>query len=189
MARAVLALLVLLAVGGPASARIPEGQLSGHAPVSAGRASPGVAGFRSLSSLEQQIVVVVNQQRARHGLGPLRISRRLAVAARGHSLSMAEHGYFAHESFDGSPFWLRIKAAYPALPGRAWAAGENLAWASPELTAAQTVDMWLKSPQHRQNLLAPRWREVGIGSVRALAAAGVYEGLDVTIVTADFGAR
>jgi uncharacterized protein YkwD len=102
---------------------------------------------------------------------------------------MAEHGYFAHEAFDGSAFWVRIKAVYPALRGRWWAAGENLAWASPELTASETVDMWLKSPQHRQNLLAPRWREVGIGGVRALAAAGVYEGLDVTIVTADFGVR
>ena len=38
-------------------------------------------------------------------------------------------------------------------------------------------------------MLAPRWREVGIGGVRALAASGVYEGLDVTIVTADFGVR
>ena len=70
-----------------------------------------------------------------------------------------------------------------------WAAGENLAWASPELSAAEAVDMWLKSPPHRQNLLAPRWREVGIGGVRALAASGVYEGLDVTILTADFGVR
>jgi uncharacterized protein YkwD len=182
MARALLVLVVLLAVGAPASAHVSD-QPTGS------RNTARVRGVRALSDLEQQVVAAVNQQRVRRGLVPLRVSRQLSVAARGHSLSMAEHGYFAHESYDGSAFWVRIKATYPALRGRSWAAGENLAWASPELSAAEAVDMWLKSPPHRQNLLAPRWREVGIGGVRALAAAGVYEGLDVTIVTADFGVR
>jgi len=182
MARAALVLVVLLTVCASASARVSD-QPNGT------RKAARMAGVGALSDLEQQVVAAVNQQRVRRGLVPLRVNRQLAIAARGHSLSMAEHGYFAHESFDGSAFWVRIKAVYPALRGRWWAAGENLAWASPELSAAETVDMWLKSPQHRQNLLAPRWREVGIGGVRALAAAGVYEGLDVTIVTADFGVR
>lgn len=189
MARVALALVMLLAVCGPASARVSEQPLSGNPPVAGSRNTPRMAGVSTLSDLEQQLVVAVNQQRVRRGLVPLRVSRQLSVAARGHSLSMAEHGYFAHESYDGSAFWVRIKAVYPALRGRSWAAGENLAWASPELTAAEAVGMWLKSPQHRQNMLAPRWREVGIGGVRALAASGVYEGLDATIVTADFGAR
>jgi uncharacterized protein YkwD len=189
MARVALALVMLLALGGPASARVSEQPLAGHPPVSGTRHAVRMEGISALSDLEQQLVVAVNHQRVRRGLVPLRISRQLSVAARGHSLSMAEHGYFAHESYDGSAFWVRIKAVYPALRGRIWAAGENLAWASPELTAAEAVDMWLKSPQHRKNLLAPRWREVGIGGVRALAASGVYEGLDATIVTADFGVR
>ena len=64
-----------------------------------------------------------------------------------------------------------------------------MVWASPSLCAAQAIDMWLKSPPHRKNLLTPAWREVGIGGVHALAAPGVYEGLDVTILTADFGVR
>lgn len=182
MARALLVVVILLVVGAPASARVSD-QPTGS------RNAVRVQGVSALSALEQQVVVVVNQQRVRHGLVPLRMNRRLSVAARGHSLSMAEHGYFAHEGYDGSAFWVRIKAAYPVLPGRLWAAGENLAWASPELSAAEAVDMWLKSPQHRQNLLAPRWREVGIGGVRAVAAPGVYDGLDATIVTADFGVR
>jgi len=182
MARALLVLVVLLAVGAPASARVSD-QPTGR------RNAVRVEGVSALSALEQQVVVTVNQQRVRHGLVPLRINRRLSVTARGHSRSRAEHGYFAHEGYDGSAFWVRIKAAYPALPGRSWAAGENLAWASPELSAAEAVDMWLRSPQHRQNMLAPRWREVGIGGIRALAAPGVYDGLDATILTADFGVR
>jgi uncharacterized protein YkwD len=182
MARALLVLVVLLAVGAPASARVSD-QPAGS------RNAVRIQGVSAVSDLERQVVLALNQQRVRRGLAPLRVNRRLSVAARGHSLSMAEHGYFAHESYDGAAFWVRIKATYPALRGRSWAAGENLAWASPELTAAETVDMWLKSPQHRQNMLAPRWREVGIGGVRAVAAPGVYEGLDATIVTADFGVR
>jgi uncharacterized protein YkwD len=182
MARALLVLVVLLAVGAPASARVSD-QPAGS------RNAVRIQGVSAVSDLERQVVLALNQQRVRRGLAPLRVNRRLSVAARGHSLSMAEHGYFAHESYDGAAFWVRIKAAYPALPGRSWAAGENLAWASPELTASETVDMWLKSPQHRQNMLAPRWREIGIGGVRAVAAPGVYEGLDATIVTADFGVR
>jgi uncharacterized protein YkwD len=182
MARALLVLVVLLAVGAPASARVAD-QPAGS------RNAFRSQGVNALSALEQQVVSAVNQQRVRRGLVALRVNRRLSIAARGHSLSMAEHGYFAHESFGGAAFWVRIKAAYPALPGRSWAAGENLAWASPELTATETVDMWLHSPEHRQNLLAPRWREIGIGGVRAPGAPGVYEGLDATIVTADFGVR
>ncbi len=45
------------------------------------------------------------------------------------------------------------------------------------------------APPHRQNILAPEWREIGIGAVHFAAAKGAYGGHAVTIVTADFGAR
>jgi hypothetical protein len=38
-------------------------------------------------------------------------------------------------------------------------------------------------------MLRARYREVGVGAVYARTAPGVYGGLDVTIVTADFGVR
>jgi uncharacterized protein YkwD len=64
-----------------------------------------------------------------------------------------------------------------------------MVWASPQLSAAQAITLWLNSPPHRRNLLAPGWREVGLGAVRAVEAPGVFRGLDVTILTADFGVR
>ena len=64
-----------------------------------------------------------------------------------------------------------------------------MVWSSAELTADQVIEMWLASPPRRKNLLTPAWREVGLGAVHAPAAPGVYEGLDVTILTADFGVR
>jgi uncharacterized protein YkwD len=66
---------------------------------------------------------------------------------------------------------------------------ENLIWSSPVLSADDAIKLWMDSPPHRKNLLTPGWREVGLGAVRALGAPGVYRGLDVTILTADFGVR
>ncbi len=113
----------------------------------------------------------------------------LSLAALGHSQSMALHGYFNHEGRNGSPFWMRIKPKYRPQLGNKWGVGENMVWASPDLSADQAIQMWVNSPPHRKNLLTPAWRDVGLGAVRALDAPGVYEGLDVTILTADFGVR
>jgi uncharacterized protein YkwD len=170
-------------------ALIPAGSAVGSNPPGADSRSVEASGLSSVSSLEGTVVAAINVARRQYGLRPLRMNHVLATAARSHSLSMAEHGYFSHTSLNGAPFWARIKPLYPPLPGRTWSTGENMVWQSPELTAAQVVDMWLRSPVHRKNLLAARWREVGVGGVRALAAPGVFDGLDVTIVTADFGVR
>ena len=49
--------------------------------------------------------------------------------------------------------------------------------------------MWMRARRIARTCSRPAWREVGVGGVRALAAPGVFDGLDVTIVTADFGVR
>jgi uncharacterized protein YkwD len=154
--------------------------------------APAAAAARQMSAvpaLEAEVLKAVNRVRTSRGLVPLRASGALAGAALDHSRSMAAHGFFGHSGADGSAFWVRIKARYRPSPGGRWSVGENLAWASPEPTAREVVDLWMHSAPHRQNLLAPGWREIGLGAVRALAAPGVYDGLDVTIVTADFGVR
>jgi uncharacterized protein YkwD len=168
-------------LGGMQNAARPGGQAS-----VAARSTQRV---EAVADLERQTLVAINDVRRENGLAPVRLNAALASAAREHSLSMAEHGFFRHESWDGTAFWKRIEPMYPQLPGRTWSTGENLVWASPELTARAAVDLWLKSAPHRKNLLAPSWRDVGLGGVRALGASGVYEGLDVTILTVDFGAR
>ena len=51
------------------------------------------------------------------------------------------------------------------LPARAFA--ENLAWGQGELgSPVHTLGMWLASPPHRENLLARRWRDLGIAYER-----------------------
>ncbi len=70
-----------------------------------------------------------------------------------------------------------------------WSVGENIFWETPDTSAASAVGEWMGSPPHRQNILAPEWREIGIGAVHFAAAKGTFGGRAVTIVTADFGAR
>jgi uncharacterized protein YkwD len=102
---------------------------------------------------------------------------------------MATDGYFAHESANGSAFWQRIKLYYSVNGHSYWAVGENLVWASPNLTAKQAVKMWMNSPPHRANLLSTKWREIGLSAVSSSDAPGSYQDMAATIVTADFGVR
>jgi uncharacterized protein YkwD len=184
---AIPAVVAVFAATGSASGAVQvvaSQTAGGRAP----QATVGAQGIPRMHELETQVLVAINDLRRRQGVVPLRLSRALAVAASQHSLSMAEHGFFEHASLDGSPFSKRVEAAYPNTGSR-WAVGENMVWASPGLTARQALELWLSSPVHRDNLLSPAWREIGLGAVHAFVAGGVYDGRDVTILTADFGVR
>ena len=103
---------------------------------------------------------------------------------------MVHSGYFGHESANGGHFAQRIKNFYrPRTARRQWTVGENLIWQARRLTARAAVVSWLASPGHRDNLLKPAFREVGISAVRALGAPGVYGNQPVVVLTVDFGAR
>ncbi len=143
----------------------------------------------SRAALGRGIVGEINALRAKHGLPRLVVSRSLAAAARKHSLEMAREGFFAHDSPSRGSFGDRVKRDYRTAGFRSWRAGENLLWASPDIDARRAVEMWLESPGHRRILLTPAWREVGLSAVHTASAPRVFDGLEVTIVTADFGAR
>jgi uncharacterized protein YkwD len=143
----------------------------------------------ALSQFESSVLVDINRFRTEHGLAKLRLSPQLTSAANAHSEQMAQDGYFAHRSADGSAFSTRLRSFYSASPTQLWAVGENLLWSTGSLTGTRALDMWLASPPHRRNLLDPRWREIGVSAVDEARAPGVYHGLDVTILTTDFGVR
>jgi uncharacterized protein YkwD len=102
---------------------------------------------------------------------------------------MARRGFFGHRSADGASFAARVQRHYGSAGYRYWSIGENLIFASPTIDSSAVIDNWLRSPGHRTVLLAARWRELGISAVRVDAAPGVYRGMEVTILTADFGVR
>jgi uncharacterized protein YkwD len=158
-----------------------------HVVVPALRARPS-GRKRLLSTLELDIVARINAQRTTRGLRPLRVSRGLTAAASYHTQQMGESGFFEHESPNGAAFWRRIERFYPAGRGY-WSVGENLFWESPDTSASSAVREWMKSPPHRQNVLAREWRDIGISAEHFAAAPGVFGGRSVTVVTADFGVR
>jgi uncharacterized protein YkwD len=141
------------------------------------------------TALVRPLLAAINGFRAQHGLKPLRSSVPLARAAEGHAVSMAREGYFSHTSSDGTVFWKRIARSYPQGSYPRWSVGENLLWSQGSPTADQALQMWIASPEHRAIMLTAVYREVGIAAVAASSAPGVYNGLDVTVVAADFGAR
>ena len=143
----------------------------------------------SLSPLESSVLADINAFRTQHELPALRLSAPLTLAARAHTEQMASHGYFAHESADGSAFWRRVQSFYSSSPWHYWSVGENLLWSSPDVDGASALKLWLASPEHRQNLMNPAWRQIGVAAVHAVHAPGVFHGLDVTVVTTDFGVR
>src|SRR2546421_1094414 len=143
----------------------------------------------TLTSLESGVLSELNQIRAQHGLQPLKISARLTAASAQHSREMGTAGYFEHNSNDGTAFWKRIGRWYGSTGYGYWSVGENLLWSSPDVDAHQALELWMNSPEHRANILTPRWREIGISAQHYATAPGTYKGLEVTIITTDFGIR
>ena len=177
--RAALVAAALLVVAAPAA------HGGGRFATTAGRAArPDAA-----SGLERSVLAQINAVRRGHGLRALRLSPPLSAAAAQHSTEMASRGYFSHSSADGERFDNRIARFYALGSRRYWSVGENLLWSSPSVDGAGALRMWMNSPEHRKILLTARWREVGVSAVHVAAAPGAYRGLEVTIVTADFGVR
>lgn len=124
-----------------------------------GRTLPFKPSRTSVDELaEAQMLVLVNEERAKVGAPPLVIDEALIRSARLHSEDMWERQYFAHENPDGkSPFDRMLAADAVFL-----LAGENLALAP--TTQLAHVGL-MNSPGHRRNILDPNFRRVGIGII------------------------
>ena len=145
------------------------------------------AGRAERFPLVRATLCVLNAERDRHGLRPLRLHRRLSVAARRHAQDMAAKNYFDHTSLDGSSFVDRIRRAGYMRGARRWAVAENIAWGSGGQATPRAIGRaWMKSPGHRANLLSSSYREIGVGVAPGAPMSGVGSG--ATYAT-DFGSR
>jgi uncharacterized YkwD family protein len=112
-----------------------------------------------LSAEEQQMVNLVNQERAKAGLKPLAVDTRLVSLARLKSKDMIDKKYFSHQSPTyGSPFDMMKREGITYKT-----AGENLAGAS---TVTKAHQLLMQSAGHRQNILNPSFTHIGIGIVK-----------------------
>lgn len=109
-----------------------------------------------LSSQEQQMVNLVNQERSKNGLEALTVDLEVARVAGIKSQDMADNNYFSHNSPTyGSPFDMLKNFGVSYLH-----AGENLAGNS---TVQKAHNALMNSSGHRQNILNPNFTHVGIG--------------------------
>jgi len=113
---------------------------------------------KGLTAAEKKMLELVNQERQKRGLKPLKFDLRLVKVARAKSRDMIENNYFDHQSPTfGSPFDMmkEINIFYTL-------AGENIAGAP---TVKQAHEALMDSKGHRENILRPRFTHVGIGIV------------------------
>jgi uncharacterized protein YkwD/uncharacterized protein YraI len=106
---------------------------------------------------EAAFVDLVNEYRARNGLGPLTLSPTLGAAADAHSAEMAANNYFGHTMLGGVSVGENLaNFGYPDST-----IGENIAAGS--AGAAGTLGQWQGSAVHNANLLGGAFEAVGIG--------------------------
>ncbi len=114
------------------------------------------------TALETALLNETNLVRQKNGLSRLEFDPQLALAARQHALEMATLNYFSHQSPTAAS---KTPAMRVARAGSAVVAiGENLALVQPGNVAKASIEGWMNSPAHRENLLNPQYTHVGFGT-------------------------
>ncbi len=106
----------------------------------------------------RRVIALTNQERQEAGLSPLRPNSNLMQAARSYAETMAEQDCFGHHCGPiPSPVERIERAGYTD-----WSrTGENIAVSPP--TPEAVIEGWMNSPPHRENILDPDFREIGVG--------------------------
>ncbi|MBV7275338.1 SafA/ExsA family spore coat assembly protein [Clostridium sp. PL3] len=116
-----------------------------------------VPNIQDVKNAENKVVTLVNAERAKAGLPPLKANWQLSRIARYKSQDMIDKGYFSHTSPTyGSPFTM-----IQSFGINFSAAGENIAMG--QQTPEQVMTAWMNSPGHRSNILSPAYSEIGVG--------------------------
>lgn len=99
----------------------------------------------------EDMLVLVNRERALNGVSPLSLNTILMTCAQNHAEYMARTGNFNHQGQGGAPNVCGV--------GRSTA--ENIAFGYTSITAA--VEGWMKSHGHRLNILNGGYTQIGYG--------------------------
>ncbi|KAI3631261.1 hypothetical protein MIR68_010751 [Amoeboaphelidium protococcarum] len=110
----------------------------------------------AVSSEIQQLLQLVNAERAAKGAQPLCFNDKLNQIAQQHAQELNAAGSLSHEGADGTDLPTRLKQAGMRLTS----AGENLAKCSQPQDA---IYGWTKSPSHYSAMTDPRQFLTGIG--------------------------
>lgn len=110
-----------------------------------------------LATEQAALLAEINRERRAAGLGPVRASPVLAVAAHGHACDTARQSALSHTGSDGTrPGQRALRVGYDY---RLVAENLGLGFHS----APQAMFYWMRSPGHRDNVLAPQVTEAALG--------------------------
>lgn len=113
--------------------------------------------MNNTDSFDQQILNLVNEERAKVGADPLQINEQLDQAADLHSQDQANINTMSHTGSNGSDMGSRVQdSGYQYST-----AGENVAAGYPDAEAVMAG--WMGSDGHRENILDPNFEDLGIG--------------------------
>jgi uncharacterized protein YkwD len=108
--------------------------------------------------LEAEMLEMVNEERTKEGLQPLKADPEMTEVARAHSKDMFARGFFAHVNPDNKDPFDRMRASRVKF----LTAGENLALAQ---TLRLAHNGLMNSPGHRANILHKDFGRLGIGII------------------------
>ncbi len=109
----------------------------------------------SQDAFANQVVKLVNEERAKAGLSPLSVNSKAANAAQTRAREIEKS--FSHTRPDGSSFNTALTEAGVSFRG----AGENIAYG--QTTPQQVMEGWMKSSGHRANILNANYTSIGVG--------------------------
>jgi len=104
------------------------------------------------------VINELNELRRQYGMCSLAVDMSSADSAIQHARELADRQVLSHWGLDGS----RVAERYRRSGGTGLSAGENLG-AGDNLKAIITA--WMNSPDHRSNILNPKWNSAGSGAV------------------------
>jgi len=106
----------------------------------------------------QQVVDLVNAERAKAGLAPLTIDANVEKAANVRANEIQTS--FDHVRPNGSSFSTALREQSVNFQG----AGENIAWG--QKTPEEVMNAWMNSAGHRANILNKNFTHIGVGNLQ-----------------------
>jgi uncharacterized protein YkwD len=129
-----------------------------------------------LERVRAEMLETVNARREAVGVPPLALDPRLNEAAQEHAADMLARSYYDHRNLEGlQPRDRVVRTGY-----KPFVVAENIARG--HVTVEEAMDAWMRSREHRGNLLNASVTEMGIGCAVGRNAAG-----DTVLWVQDFG--
>ena len=144
----------------------------------------------NLEQIREAMICLHNEAREEADVALLEADSRLTEAADLHAHDMVAQGYFAHDSLSGQGPFDRMRSTGYIGARIVWNAGETIAWASGAASTPQRVmNAWMNATTQRLTLLAPDFRDIGVGIALGAPVERAPDALPAVTYTVDYGWR